>query len=92
MIGLVLAGTAVAPGEGRDVLVIAMPWADPAAALRAVAEAGGQIVGTGTRPFVILARSDEPGLVGRLYRAGAGLVLDARATGTCFRFKGDVPS
>jgi hypothetical protein len=72
--------------------VIALPWAEPGSAVRAVADAGGWIVATGDRPFVVVARSDEPGLAGRLYRAGAGLVLDARTAATCFRIKGDAQS
>ncbi|HEX8482463.1 MAG TPA: hypothetical protein VF650_11210 [Allosphingosinicella sp.] len=64
--------------EGRLVSVVG----DRATALRAIAAADGRIVEV--RGKAVLARSDRPGFVGRLYRAGAPLVIEARIGAGCF--------
>jgi hypothetical protein len=45
------------------------------------AAAGGRLVDAGD--YVTIARSEEPGFILRLYRAGALLVLDARVVEGC---------
>ncbi|HEX8380069.1 MAG TPA: hypothetical protein VF619_05930 [Allosphingosinicella sp.] len=63
--------------EGRPVSVVG----DRAAAIRAVAAADGRIVEV--RGRAVIARSDRPGFAGRLYRAGAPLVIEARIGAGC---------
>lgn len=65
--------------SGRQVAVVG----DSAGAVRAVAAAGGRVIEA--RRGAILARSDRPGFVRRLYRAGAPLVLEGRIAAGCFR-------
>jgi hypothetical protein len=43
--------------------------------------AGARVLDAGD--FIAIVRSDQPGLVGRLYRAGAAFVVDARLAGGC---------
>jgi hypothetical protein len=64
---------------GRQVAVVG----DTASAFRIIAAAGGQVVEA--RRGAVLARSDRPGFVRRLYRAGAPLVLEGRIAAGCFR-------
>jgi hypothetical protein len=63
---------------GRQVAVVG----DAAKAFQIVATAGGQVVEA--RRGAVLARSERPGFVGRLYRAGAPLVLEGRIAAGCF--------
>jgi hypothetical protein len=63
--------------SGRDVAVIG----DREHAIRAVAAAGGQIVGL--RGRVTLARSSRAGFAAALYRRGAPLVLEGRIGAGC---------
>lgn len=64
--------------SGRQVAVVG----DSASALRTIAAAGGQVVEA--RRGAVLARSGRPGFAGRLYRAGAPLVLEGRIAAGCF--------
>jgi hypothetical protein len=63
---------------GRQVAVVGAP----ATAVRAVLAAGSEIVEVRRR--VTVARSDEAGFVGALYRSGAPLVIEAGAAAGCF--------
>jgi hypothetical protein len=69
--------------DGRLVSVVS----GRATAVRAVAAAGGRIVEV--RGRAVLARSDRPGFVRRLYRAGAPLVIEGRIGAGCFGRRGD---
>ena len=64
-----------APGKSMAVI------GPPSQTLAAVARADGRILAS-TNYFTI-ARSDDAGFVGRLYAAGALLVLDAEQAGGC---------
>ena len=67
------------------VALVRGPGSDAADLARVVAEAGGSIVNVGGRPDILIARSESDGFVGRLYAAGAWLVLDGRLAGGCGR-------
>ncbi|MCJ2134359.1 hypothetical protein MKK69_09875 [Methylobacterium sp. J-026] len=67
------------------VALVRGPGSDAADLARLVAEAGGAIVNVGGRPDILIARSDSDGFVGRLYAAGAWLVLDGRLADGCGR-------
>ncbi len=64
--------------SGRQVAVVG----DEARAAHAIVAAGGTILER--RRGAILARSDRPGFIAALYRAGAPLVLEGRIAAGCF--------
>ena len=70
-----------APAGKGPVAVFAAPWAANAAEI--VAQAGGQLVAAGRSPRIIMAISADEDFVGRLYRAGAILVMDPRYAVGC---------
>ena len=74
--GMVAAVTFATP-PGVSVAIVA----PSRSAIHAVIAAGGRILDAG--PFITVARFDEPGFVGKLYAAGALLVLDAENSGGC---------
>ncbi|NOJ43458.1 hypothetical protein [Bradyrhizobium australiense] len=64
-----------APGKSMAVI------GPPSQALAAIAKANGRILASNN--YVSIARSDDADFVGRLYAAGALLVLDAEQAGGC---------
>ena len=64
-----------APGKSMAIL------GPQAQALAAVARANGHILAS--NGYITIARFDDPDFVGRLYAAGALLVLDAEQAGGC---------
>ena len=58
------------------------PWWTSARAF-AAAGAAGEIVGVGAVPWVVIVKSDGPGLPARLRQAGAALILPAYGSGPC---------
>ena len=64
-----------APGKSMAII------GPPSQALAAVVWANGHILASNN--YVTIARSDDAGFVGRLYAAGALLVLDAEQAGGC---------
>jgi hypothetical protein len=71
------AALAFAMPPGRSLAVMG----PSAQSLRAVAAAGGSILRADG--LIVIARSDDPQFVRRLYAAGAFLVLDAEDSGGC---------
>jgi len=71
------------PGDTGQVTVYASPWASPETALMIAARAGGRVV-SGTRVrWAVIARSDDPVFVSRLYSAGAMFVADPFGARVC---------
>lgn len=70
-------GLTFAAGPEKSIAIVG-PQAD---AIAAVVKAKGHILVA--YDYVTIARSDEAGFVGRLYAAGAMLVLDADQAGGC---------
>ena len=75
-LAVVIALTFESP-PGKSMAVIG----PPSQALTAIAKANGRILASNN--YVTIARSDDAGFVGRLYAAGALLVLDAEQAGGC---------
>ncbi|MCJ2072383.1 hypothetical protein MKK75_26930 [Methylobacterium sp. J-030] len=75
----------VAMPRSETVALVGRAGSDTGELVRMVAEAGGSILNRGGRPNVLIARSDSAGFVGRLYEAGARLVLDGGVAGGCGR-------
>jgi hypothetical protein len=72
-------GLVMAPRDQASVIVLA---ASSERAAEAVAHAGGAILAR-FGAFGLVARSEEPGFAGRLYGAGAMLVLDGARRSGC---------
>ena len=72
-----VAGLSFAAGPDKSIAIIG----PQAQAIAAVAKAKGHILVA--YDYVTIARSEEAGFVGRLYAAGALLVLDADQAGGC---------
>lgn len=70
-------GMAFAAGPGKSIAIVG----PQARAIAAVVKAKGRILVA--YDYVTIARSEETGFVGRLYAAGALLVLDADQAGGC---------
>ena len=70
-------GLAFAAGPDKSIAIIG----PQAQAIAAVVKAKGHILVA--YDYVTIARSEEPGFVGRLYSSGALLVLDADQAGGC---------
>lgn len=80
----------IAP-QSEAVALVGRAGSDTGELVRVVAEAGGSILNVGGRPDVVIARSDSSGFVGRLYAAGARLVLDGSSAGGCGRNDQAIP-
>lgn len=71
--------------HSETVALVGRAGSDTGAVIRVVAAAGGSILGVGGRPNIVIARSDSAGFAGRLYAAGAQLVLDGGLASGCGR-------
>ena len=76
------AALAYAPRTANGFAAVFPPWWSTAQAMNAAVSAG-DITGVGALPFILILRSDAPGLEARLKRAGALILLDPRAAGVC---------
>src|SRR5690606_26126499 len=78
---LIMAVVSVWPRGQEDVAVVVMPFSSRTHAVHVVSAAGGQLVGAGRVPTIVIARADhirpEKGFVRRLYASGALFVFDA---------------
>lgn len=78
-----LAVADLAGAERGTVAAVFPPGTARPAALAAVIEAGGLLVGEGAWGNVLVAHGDETGFAGRLRHAGAWLVLDPKSAAGC---------
>lgn len=85
LIAVVVPLVVLAAPRSDSVAVIGSPNADAADMARIVATAGGTILGVGARPNILIARADSDGFAGRLYAAGARLILDGDRARLCGR-------
>ena len=76
----VLVATTFAQPAGQPVAVFAFSGRD--AAIDIIVAAGGSVVDM--RAAAVVAQSDDPGFVGRLYRQGATLVVGTHGPTRCF--------
>ena len=70
---------------GGDLPVVAVfaPWQGRAATWQAAVQAGARLVAPSPLPFAVMVQSPAPGFFARLRAAGAWIILDATARGTC---------
>ncbi len=81
---IVIGASTFQPGSrGTPVAVFFSPFADHDAAILRVAAAGGEILRHGAADTIIIARSDDPAFIGRLYRVGALAVSAAIGRWIC---------
>jgi hypothetical protein len=71
------------PRDDRQVAAIFAPWTGHEAAFFRAATAGGRVVREGVFDNILVVRAERPGLIDRLYAAGAWLVIDPVAFGGC---------
>lgn len=74
---------AAQPRDGADVAAVFAPWATRESAFARVLAAGGTVVRQGTLDTILVVHGGNPGLIGRLYAAGAWAVIDPVAFGGC---------
>jgi len=74
---------AAQPRDGADVAAVFAPWATRESAFAQVLAAGGIVVRQGTLDTILVVHGGNPGLIGRLYAAGAWAVIDPVAFGGC---------
>jgi|HubBroStandDraft_3_1064219.scaffolds.fasta_scaffold1748556_1 hypothetical protein len=86
---LSVAALQAAPHDGAQVAAIFSPWTSSGSALTRVAQADGLLVRRGLIDSIVVVQSDEPGLIARLYAAGAWLVIDPNVFGGCLAGHGD---
>ncbi|HEY1543264.1 MAG TPA: hypothetical protein VGG01_12710 [Xanthobacteraceae bacterium] len=86
---LAMAGLEAHPRDGMQVAAVFAPWTSSGGVIAHVAEADGLVVRRGLFDSIIVVRSDAPGLIGRLYGAGAWLVIDPDVFGGCLAGQAD---
>ena len=82
-VALVVPLLLVAVPRSEVVVLVGAPGSDAGDLVRIVAAAGGSIVTVDGGREIAVARAEDDGFVGRLYAAGARLVLDGRGAGGC---------
>jgi hypothetical protein len=86
---LAMAALQAHPREGAQVAAVFAPWTSDGGAIARVAQAGGLVVRRGIVDAIVVVQSDQPGLIARLYAAGAWLVIDPATLGGCLAGRGD---
>jgi hypothetical protein len=71
------------PRDGADVAAIFAPWTTREGAFARAMAAGGVVVRQGTIDTILVVHGGNPGLIDRLYAAGAWAVIDPVAFGGC---------
>jgi ABC-type nitrate/sulfonate/bicarbonate transport system substrate-binding protein len=78
-----MAALQMRPRDGTQVAAVFSPWTSGEHAIAQVAQAGGLVVRRGIIDAIVVVQSDDPGLIDRLYAAGAWAVIDPAAFGGC---------
>jgi hypothetical protein len=71
------------PRGVAEVAAIFPPWTGREQAFAAVLAARAVVVREGARDWILVVHGEEPGVIGRLYAAGAWAVIDPVAFGGC---------
>jgi len=77
------------PRDGKQVAAVFSPWTGGELAFARVAQAGGLVVRRGIIDAIVVVQSDDPGLIDRLYAAGAWAVIDPATLGGCLAGRAD---
>ncbi|WP_176593713.1 hypothetical protein [Sphingobium sp. EM0848] len=75
LLGIIVA-TVSPSGKNGQYAVIAPPWYTLGQTVSLIQHADGLVADMRSGRHVVIAQSNEPGFVSKLYRAGAWLVLD----------------
>ena len=73
------------PRDGQPVAAVYAPARAGAAFIGAVNAGADAVLGFGGMPGVVVARSDRPDFIGKLYDSGALVVVRAPAAAECVR-------
>jgi ABC-type nitrate/sulfonate/bicarbonate transport system substrate-binding protein len=84
-----MAALQLRPRESTQVAAVFSPWTSGDYAIARVAQAGGLVVRRGIIDAIVVVQSDDPGLIDRLYAAGAWAVIDPAALGGCLAGRRD---
>lgn len=71
------------PRGFAEVAAVFPPWIGGERAFARVLAARGLVVREGARDWILVVHGDDPGLIRRLYAAGAWAVIDPVAFGGC---------
>ncbi len=71
------------PRGFAEVAVIFPPWTGREQAFARVVAAGAPVVREGARDWILVVQGEDPGVIRRLYAAGAWAVIDPVAFGGC---------
>lgn len=88
IVGL-LAATLSPSGKDGQYAVVAPPWYRPGETIALIQKADGGIVDMGGPANIVIAHSENPNFVHRLYGAGAWLVIDPLRLRGCVGFRGE---
>ena len=86
---LAMAALQATPRDGTQVAALFAPWTGSGEVIARVADADGSVVRQGLFDSIVVVRSDAPGLISRLYGAGAWLVIDPDVFGGCLAGRAD---
>jgi hypothetical protein len=86
---IAMAALQAQPRDGTQVAVVFSPWTGGDHAFARVAQAGGLVVRRGIIDAIVVVQSDDPGLIDRLYAAGAWAVIDPATLGGCLAGRAD---
>ncbi|HEY2134620.1 MAG TPA: hypothetical protein VGH49_01960 [Xanthobacteraceae bacterium] len=77
------------PRDRTQVAAVFSPWTSSEHAFAQVAQAGGLVVRRGVIDAIVVVHGDDPGLIDRLYAAGAWAVIDPATFGGCLASQAD---
>jgi hypothetical protein len=84
-----MVGLQAYPRDGTQVAAVFAPWTGSGEVIARIADADGLVVRRGVLDSIVVVRSDAPGLISRLYGAGAWLVIDPDVFGGCLAGRPD---
>ena len=71
------------PRGFAEVAAVFPPWTGREQAFAAIMAAGAVVVREGARDWILVVHGEDPGVIRRLYAAGAWAVIDPVAFGGC---------
>jgi hypothetical protein len=82
---LLSVGLIAAVPTGDRVIVFVSPWSDAGTVIETISRANGSVVDGGRAGWIAVATDQKDGFAGRLYDAGAILVLNGELAAGCFQ-------
>ncbi|MCB1439305.1 MAG: hypothetical protein KDJ63_05975 [Nitratireductor sp.] len=82
---LLSVGLIAAVPTGDRVIVFVSPWSAEGTVIETISRANGSVVNGGRTGWIAVATDEKDGFAGRLYNAGAILVLNGELAAGCFQ-------